>query len=88
MVDKSAVRQMVGKSAPCNFVVDGTSGTARDGHVKFRYTDATGRLQVLTTASGLHYCAVAGCAGLFSTGDPGTLGDTFALSPRQAITSP
>ena len=80
--------QMVDKSAPCNFVLDGTGGTARDGHVKFRYTDGTGRLQVLTTGGGLHYYAVAGCAGLFNTGDPGTLSDTFALSPRQAITSP
>jgi hypothetical protein len=80
--------QIVDKSPPCNFVLDGTSGTARDGHVRFRYTGSTGRLQVLTTGGGLHYYAVAGCAGLFGTGDPDTLSDTFTLMPRQTITSP
>src|SRR5207302_1485081 len=35
----------------CEAVIDGTGGSARDGHVRFRYADATGRLTVLTAGS-------------------------------------
>lgn len=72
----------------CAFVIDGTGATARDGHVTFHYADGTGKLQVLTTGSGLRYFAVQGCAGLFHSGDADTLSVTFTLSPKQAITSP
>lgn len=75
-------------SVACAFVLDGTGAAARDGHMRFHYTNSTGKLQVLTAGSGLHYYAVKGCAGLFNTGDPDTISATFTLSPRQAITSP
>src|SRR5579859_2282970 len=73
------------KGPGCAFVLDGTGATARDGHVRFHYANGTGKLQVLTTASGLHYYAIQGCAGLFRTGDTDTISDTFTLTPTQAI---
>ena len=78
--------QLAGPS--CSAVIDGTSATAGDGHVKFSYSDGTGHLKTLTTGGGLHFYNVSGCAGLFITGDPMTISANFALSPRQAITSP
>jgi hypothetical protein len=77
----------VGKT--CSFVIDGTSGTASDGQVRFTYTDSTGQLTVLGTSGNLHFWNVSsGCLGLFLTGDRATLSDTFTVSPKQAITSP
>jgi hypothetical protein len=74
----------------CKAVIDGTGDTARDGHVRFRYTDATGRLTVLTAGSGLQFFDVRGCAsaGIINDGDPVTISATFAVTPRQAVTSP
>ena len=46
--------QITASAAGCAFVVDGTSGTAEDGRVVFRYTDSTGQLTVLTTGGNLH----------------------------------
>jgi hypothetical protein len=78
--------QMVGTQ--CTAVIDGTGASARDGHVRFRYADATGRLTVLTAGSGLHFFAVHGCFGLINDGDLATISATFVVSPEQAITSP
>ena len=78
--------QMAGTQ--CIAVIDGTGAHARDGHVRFRYSDATGRLTVLTTGSGLHFFAVQGCFGLIHGGDPATISAIFVVSPEQAITSP
>jgi hypothetical protein len=74
----------------CKAVIDGTGATARDGHVRFRYAGATGRLTVLTAGSGLRFFDVLGCAsaGSISDGDPVTISATFAVTPKQAITSP
>jgi len=72
----------------CTAVIDGTSGTASDGTVKFRYTSSTGGLQTRTTGGNLHLYRVRGCAGLLRTGDPATIRVTLTMSPRQAITSP
>ena len=36
----------------CTAVIDGTSGTASDGQVRFTYTDSTGQLTLLTTEIG------------------------------------
>ena len=74
----------------CRAVVDGTSATANDGRVAFRYTDSTGQLTVLTTGGNLHYYDVRSCRlfpGLHD-GAPATLSATFAVSPHQDITSP
>jgi hypothetical protein len=72
----------------CKAVIDGTGGTARDGHVRFRYSDATGRLTVLTAGSGLQFFDVMGCAGIINDGDPVTIGASFTVTPGQAITRP
>ncbi|HET7246730.1 MAG TPA: hypothetical protein VFJ07_18030 [Streptosporangiaceae bacterium] len=72
----------------CTAVIDGTGATARDGHVRFRYAGATGRLTVLTPGSGLRLFDVHGCFGLLHDGDPVTISATFTVTPKQAITSP
>ena len=72
----------------CKAVLGGSSATATDGHVRFSYTDSTGRLKILTTGGNLHFYNVTGCAGLWNTGDPLTVSGTFPLSPKQKITSP
>jgi hypothetical protein len=74
----------------CRAVVDGTSATAHDGRVAFRYTDSTGQLTVLTTGGNLHYYDVRHCRLFlgFHDGAPATLSATFAVSPQQDITSP
>ena len=77
------------QTAGCTAMIDGTSATARDGRVTFKYTDSTGRLTVLTTGSNLHiYDVSQGCLGQSTTGDPATLSATYTVSPKQAITSP
>jgi hypothetical protein len=81
--------QITGSANGCTFVVDGTSGTAEDGRVAFRYTDSTGQLTVLTTGGNLHvYDVSTGCLGLVNDGDPAALGVTYTVTPKQAITSP
>jgi hypothetical protein len=73
----------------CTAVIDGTSGTASDGWVRFTYTDSTGRLTVLATTGNLHFYDVSGgCLGLVNSGDRARLGGAFTVSPKQAITSP
>jgi hypothetical protein len=71
-----------------SLTIDGTSGTADDGQVRFRYTDSTGQLTVLTAGSNLHFYGTNGCLGLFDNGDPATLSATYTVTPKQAITSP
>ena len=81
--------QIMSPGNGCEFVIDGTSGTASDGRVRFQYADSTGRLTVLTTGSNLHiYDVSQGCLGVFKDGDPITLSTTYAVSPEQAITRP
>ena len=73
----------------CAFVIAGTSAAASDGRVRFTYTDSTGRLTVLATSGNLHFYDVSpGCLGLVENGDRARLGGAFAVSPKQAITSP
>ena len=73
----------------CTAVIGGISGTASDGQVRFTYTDGTARLKLLAATGNLHFWNVsAGCLGLVNTGDRATLGATYTVSPKQAITSP
>lgn len=72
----------------CHALVDGTSGTAGDGIVRFTYTNSTAKLKALTTGGNLHFYNVQGCAGLFRNSDPATVSATFPVSPKQVITSP
>ena len=80
--------QITVQTTACTAVIDGTSGTASDGVLRFRYTDSTSRLKLLSTGGNLHYYNVSGCFGVIVNGDVATLGATFTLSPKQAITSP
>jgi hypothetical protein len=75
-------------SGCASVIIDGTGATAHNGRVAFRYADSTGQLTVLTTGSNLHFYGTNGCLGLFDNGDPATLSATYAVSPKQAITSP
>lgn len=70
----------------CAFVVDGTSGGASDGRVRFTYSDGTH--QVKTSAGNLHIFNVNGCGGLVADGDPASLTASLTLAPAQSITSP
>lgn len=72
----------------CTAVIDGTSGVASDGTVKFSYSDRTGVLRLRTSGGNLHSYNVKGCAGLINTGDSATISATFTVSPKQSITSP
>jgi hypothetical protein len=72
----------------CRGVIDGTSGTASDGIVRFTYTDSTATLRVLPTGGNLHFYNLSGCAGLFTDGDPVTFSGNLSVRPRQTITSP
>jgi hypothetical protein len=72
----------------CNLTADGTSATAGNGTVRFRYANATGRLQVLRARGDLHIYQVQGCGGVFHDGDTATLSGTYMITPAQTITSP
>ena len=72
----------------CSAVIDGTSGTASDGIVRFSYTNSTATLRVLPNGGNLHFYNLSGCAGLFTGGDPVTISGKFSVSPKQTITSP
>jgi hypothetical protein len=73
----------------CDFAIDGTSASAEDGRVTFRYTDSTGRLKLLGTGSNLHFYDVStGCLGLVNSGDAAALSVTYTVSPKQAIAGP
>ncbi len=72
----------------CNLTADGTSGTAGNGTVRFRYANATGRLQVLRARGNLHIYQVQGCGGVFHDGDTAALLGTYMITPVQTITSP
>jgi hypothetical protein len=73
----------------CTAMIDGTSGTADNGQVAFRYTGSTGQLTLLATGGDLHFYDVStGCLGYFNSGDPAALSATYTLTPKQAISSP
>jgi len=72
----------------CTAEVDGTSATANNGSVNGTYTNSTGNLAILTTGGNLHIYDVSGCFGLVNSGDATTFSATYAISPKQTITSP
>jgi hypothetical protein len=72
----------------CNLTADGTSATAGNGTVRFRYANATGRLQVLRADGNLHIYQVQGCGGVFHNGDTAALSGTYMITPLQTISSP
>jgi hypothetical protein len=72
----------------CRAVIDGTSGTAGDGIVRFTYTNSTATLRVLPNGGNLHFYHLSGFAGLFTGGGPVTISGKLSVSPKQTITSP
>jgi hypothetical protein len=73
----------------CRAVIDGTSGTASDGTIRFTYTTSTATLTVLPNGGNLHfYNPSGGCGGLFTGGDPATISGKLSVRPKQTITSP
>jgi hypothetical protein len=72
----------------CSAVIDGTSGTASDGKVRFTYTNSTATLTALPNGGNLHFYNVSGCGGLFSGGDPVAISGKLSVSPKQRITGP
>jgi hypothetical protein len=69
----------------CSLVVDGTSDTADNGFVPFRYNNATH--VVKTIKGGNLHVYDSNCPG-FSDGDQAAFLSTYAISPGQTITSP
>jgi len=85
----SHLQIITGSNVGCTFVIDGTGATADDGQVAFRYTGSTGQLTVLTSGGNLHiYDVSSGCLVLVNDGNPAALSITYAVTPKQAITSP
>jgi len=71
----------------CSAVVDGTGATANNGKVTVKYSNSTGKLTT-TGAGNLHIYNVSGCAGLIGNGDGSSFKGSYAISPKQTITSP
>lgn len=71
----------------CSAVVDGTGASANNGSVTAKYSNSTGKLTT-TGAGNLHIYNVKGCAGLIGSGDGSSFNGSYAISPKQTITSP
>src|SRR5215831_16469821 len=71
----------------CSAVVDGTGASANNGKVTAKYSNSTGKLTT-TGAGNLHIYKVSGCAGLIGSGDGSSFKGSYAISPKQTITSP
>ena len=71
----------------CSATVDGTGASANNGMVTATYTNSTGTLAP-TGAGNLHVYNVKGCAGLINSGDASSFKGSYAVTPKQSITSP
>lgn len=71
----------------CTATVGGATATAK-GTVKVTYTNGTAKLTTLASGGNLHVWNVNGCAGLINSGDATTFSGSYAISPKQTITSP
>ena len=52
-----------------------------------KYSNGTGKLST-TGAGNLHIYNVSGCSGLINSGDGSSFKGSYAVSPKQNITSP
>jgi len=71
----------------CSAKVGGATASAA-GTVAATYTNSTGKLATKTTGGNLHVWNVSGCANLIHSGDATTFSGSYAISPKQTITSP
>jgi hypothetical protein len=69
----------------CSATVAGTTATST-GTVTGTYTNSTGILKV--SGGNLHVWNVSGCLGLINSGDGTTFTGSYAITPKQTITSP
>jgi hypothetical protein len=74
------------KGDSCSFVLDGTSATADNGHVRITFSNAHSHLTTLTAGSSLNSYNVSGCSGLTANGNPWTFDPCYILLPPQTIT--
>jgi hypothetical protein len=72
----------------CDFTADGTSATAGNGTIGFRYANGTGKLRIVTAGSTLHIYRVNGCGGTIHDGDAAALSGSYVITPAQVIISP
>lgn len=73
-------------SSECSAVIDGSSGTAKNGKIAITYTNKTATLKILTTGSTLHIYDVQGCLGAISNKDHATVSGSYKVKPAQTIT--
>jgi hypothetical protein len=69
----------------CSASVAGATASST-GTVNVKYSNSTGKLT--TSGGNLHVFNVNGCAGLINSGDATTFTGSYAISPKQTITSP
>jgi hypothetical protein len=72
----------------CHAIMDGTTSTADNGMVTGKYTNSTGKLQIVESGSNLHFYKVSGCLNFIHTGDALYFSGTYSVTPVQIITSP
>jgi hypothetical protein len=72
----------------CSAVVDGTKTAANNGMVQVTYTNKTAQLAILKTGGKLHLFSVKNCMGVVNNGDSIALIASYAVTPKQKITSP
>ena len=73
----------------CSAVVDGTGKKPADnGMVQVTYTNKTGQLAILKTGGNLHLFSVKNCSGVVNNGDSVAIIASYAVTPKQKITSP
>jgi hypothetical protein len=70
----------------CSATVDGTGAGANNGSVTAK--PATARASHAGTKGNLHVYNVSGCAGLIKNNDTTSFVGSYAVSPKQTITSP
>ncbi len=59
----------IGGYPACTATLDGTSPTADNGKLRFKYFNAGGELRTLTAGTNLHFYNVSGCNGLINSDD-------------------
>jgi hypothetical protein len=69
----------------CTATVAGATASST-GTVDVSYSNSTGKLT--TSGGNLHVFNVNGCAGLINSGDATAFTGSYAISPKQTITSP
>src|SRR5262249_25814220 len=72
-------------SFTCSGVLDGTSATAGNGLVRFKYLDSFGLLQTFLGGGNLHLYNVSGCGGLINSGDALTVRASFVLASHGRV---